>query len=428
MFTCAQVIRSGVIYANPSFEGEPGWLYTGCGLFGFAISFLMAGMGEVQVLTGRKLLQMAFLGVLLEAPLLLVLPSHLALTQYRLPEAVQWSSVVGIWGVSFLLYLSNLLVTQLILSRGRSAPEDGMALRWTAVALAAVVAVTAAGPLVRVREEGPVVAVAAVQSNDEGTLLKLSREAYAQGAKLAVWPEFGGQILAPGGDTTKMREMARAPGTPAFVTSFPDGNAPLPHNAASLFSASGESERYYKRKLFGGEKNMHTPGTKGVSAAFGETPIGLNVCYDSCFPAIIRDTVREAKAAILTLPTIDPTSPHGFVEAVHAAFTPFRSAETGRPMVRADGNAFSMITDASGMIVAESGAKPDQVVQAEVQTSSSVPLATRFGEWFLWASLIGFVGTVVLGVREKRRMPTETVEDRLETFGREVLEEVGAGR
>ncbi|CAN5453131.1 hypothetical protein BH11ARM1_BH11ARM1_10310 [soil metagenome] len=51
--------------------------------------------------------------------------------------------------------------------------------------------------------------------------------------------------------------------------------------------------------------------------------------------------------------TIDPESPHAYLAALHAAFTPFRAAESGVAIVRADGLAHSMIVDNAGLVLVD---------------------------------------------------------------------------
>lgn len=99
---------------------------------------------------------------------------------------------------------------------------------------------------------------------------------------------------------------------------------------------------------------MHTAGTKAVAVKDSKgLMIGLNICFDSCYPFIIRETAALPGVNVIALPTIDPDSRHSFIAGMHAAFTPFRSAENGVAMVRADGHFGSMIVNERGRIVAE---------------------------------------------------------------------------
>jgi hypothetical protein len=197
--------------------------------------------------------------------------------------------------------------------------------------------------------------------------------------------------FARDGDTSKLEHLASSKLTPPFVTSYRDGHSPMPHNTATLFSVGRKSEPYFKRKLFGSESGMHSPGTKAVATPFLGTKVGLNICFDSCYPSIIRDTVR-AGAEIIALPTIDPDSPFGFFAANHAAFTPIRAAEEGVSIVRADGYAFSTIADPDGQVLAQ---LPEI---AEAEAHAAVPLKGHWtvyrwaGDWFLYACGLGLCG------------------------------------
>src|SRR5207244_4235868 len=121
---------------------------------------------------------------------------------------------------------------------------------------------------------------------------------------------------------------------------------------AALFSRTGESRRYFKRKPFGGETQMHVAGSQAIAVPLDGRLIGLNICFDSCFPSVMRDTARLG-ARVIVLPSMGPETPYGWIQAIHGAYTPFRSAELGIPIGRAEVTAFAMITDSSGRIVAQ---------------------------------------------------------------------------
>ena len=68
------------------------------------------------------------------------------------------------------------------------------------------------------------------------------------------------------------------------MTSFADSYKPKPHNTAALFEAGRESDRYNKRKLFGGERMVRTPGDAPASADWNGTRVGLSVCLTPAIP------------------------------------------------------------------------------------------------------------------------------------------------
>lgn len=90
-----------------------------------------------------------------------------------------------------------------------------------------------------------------------------------------------------------------------------------------------------------------------MAVPLGARKVGLNIWFHSCFPAVLRDTAYLEEVGLLALPTIDPRAPHHFMATMHAAYSPFRAAELGVPVVRADCGAYSSIVDARGRILAE---------------------------------------------------------------------------
>ncbi|HWA82115.1 MAG TPA: nitrilase-related carbon-nitrogen hydrolase, partial [Fimbriimonadaceae bacterium] len=160
-----------------------------------------------------------------------------------------------------------------------------------------------------------------------------------------------------------------------------------------------ESAWYFKRKVFGGESNMHTPGTVPVAVPWpGHPDLGLGICYDSCYPRMMADTAAKG-AGLIALPTIDPDATDCFIAAAHAAFTPFRAAESGISIVRADGIAYSQIVDNSGHIVAEMGPRREGFLVGSAPTDRRWTLYSLLGDWVLY-----LCGVYVLGMAGWNRL------------------------
>lgn len=391
VFLAAWVASTGLLYVDKEFGGEVSWIYTGMGLFGFALAFTVALWADPKL--GRKpVWWFAAAAVLLEACLLIQLPAHMALTQYREPVPLELASVGGIWAVSFLLWLCNAWLARL---------PWGPLLWWSAaIACVSLVLHTAWRSV-----EGTPKRYAAIQTDsiEPSVLFSLHRVAARESPSFVVWPEFSALDLASEGTD---RLIAFAKTTPApFVTTFRDRAMPLPHNAAALFSPWGESERYFKRKPFGAETQMHAPGDRAAAAVTGSSTVGLNICFDSCHPSVMRDTARLPGVQAIALPTIDPPAPHHFMAAMHAAYSPFRAAELGVAIVRADGAAYSSIVDARGKIVAEASPGPNVIV-AEAAPGPRFTVYREWGDWFLYVcGALVLVGGFVSGKGSPRDAP-----------------------
>ena len=289
---------------------------------------------------------------------------------------LQVASLTGIWGVSYIVWTVNLYIAHSIINYSR-----------VKIASAAVVLsfIFLLGIWHFKHEEGDY-AVAAIQTQTENLekLADLNRRAGELGAKLAVWPELSGIQAAPKGDTSALIALASSQEQPAFATSFEDNTEPMPHNTAALFSARGESKRYFKRKPFGAEARVHLAGKIPIAVPIEGYRAGLNICFDSCYPNVMRDTVRLQGADIILLPNMDPVAPFGVIQAIHAAYTPFRAAELGVPIVRADISAYSMIVDGTGRIVAMAESGTEEVIVGKINLYRRTTLYLRWGDWFLY--------------------------------------------
>lgn len=381
----AWLALSGWGFAFQSNEGSPAWIWVGCALFGFALA-IVAGMAAESRL--ERPWRLAAIAVLLEACLLIYLPASIALTQARVPAMLAVASLGGIWAIAYAVWWVNLSFAH-HLAKGRLVEVPiAFVLLWSGL-------IVLGNFWPRVGGEARTVLLVQTSESELDQLQELNGNLPNA---LAVWPEFGGLGAAPGGDTKALRAFSE--NSTSFVTSFQSGGAPLPYNVAALFTDGGEVGRYEKRKLFGGETSMHTAGQKPAIARWGSTNVGLNICFDSCFPSIMRETVG-AGADIIALPTIDPPSPHHWIAAMHAAFTPIRAAELGVPIARADGFAYSMAVDSRGHILLE--IPPGEAsATVEVPASAKGTLFRATGDWALFVCGFALFGTSLLSLRRRK--------------------------
>lgn len=382
----AVLASSGLFYRDHDTSGESQWISLGCTLFGFVVALVSAVYGELRAPRLIHLAALAAVAVLLEWSLLNILPVTISLTQAPVVAAHMLASVGGIWLVAFLVWFVNIQVVESVVARR---------LPWPGIA--AFVLVGFCG-FVWDRPVQPGNVEAILVQSDSPDVAHLAELSGGRRNALAVWPEFGGLLGVMGGDSRRLKKLSLT--SPAIVTSFPDGGSPLPHNAASLFENGVESERYAKRKLFGGEKYMHIAGERPVSARWNGTRVGLCICFDSCFPGMFRETA--ANVGFVAVPTIDPPSPFHWIAAMHAAFIPFRAAENGVTILRDDGYAFSEAVDPSGTVLALLP-PGERVGHIQVSTSRRWTLYGQLGDWFLVITLLLAVWPLGLAVAKKIR-------------------------
>jgi apolipoprotein N-acyltransferase len=369
--------------------------------------------------TIRRMIVIAAAGACGEGVLLILLPGHLALALERQQVAMMVASVGGIWLVTLLVWWVNLSIA-------------GMIAEWEtkyAVVLLALIPVVGGLCLIahmQRSDDGDAQArellVAAIQDDSAASMREYKRRHLAASrmeddarCDMVVWPELSGAPIAEGGVTDRLIEIAGMPGASPFVTSFRDDHGPMPHNTAAVFSKGAESARYWKRHLYAEECTIHAPGAEPRTVMHGGVRYGLAICFDSCFPSDMRVTARTMaegdgsgrRPEVILLPTLDPPDHTGFIQAMHAAFTPFRAAETGLPIVRADITSRSMIVDRDGRVVSEGIEGGEDIIRGPVMVGyADPPLAMVVGDGVLYGCagvvLIGFVFGVVGLAKEKR--------------------------
>jgi apolipoprotein N-acyltransferase len=390
-------LLSGIVPVPHPMDGEPNWIFGGYLLFGILLMLMCRAVAHCNTIRFRHIPLLAALAVSLEAALMIILPVHLALSQYRLPYAHFLASFAGIWIVSYLLWVTNLLLAKMI--RNQDA-------RWwpvyTWVGLLAV-CVAVLHPLPAAPASGVRAGLIQTRSQDRGILSKLNEDAAGMGAQIVVWPELSSIAMARAGDTRAVRDIS-ARSHVAFVTGFEDAYKPKPHNVIALFDRGVESTRYLKRKPFAGEASLHTAGNQAAVVPW-KVPVGLNICFDSCYPAVLRETVNAGKVGFIALPTEDPPSKNGIVQALHSAYIPFRAAELGVPIVRADITAFSSIVGSDGQTLGELG--PGEGVMVRALPQPRLTLYRRLGDWFLYLCLLYVLGAGASLLWRRRRSKSQ---------------------
>lgn len=348
-------------------------------------------------------------GVAGEGVLLFGVPGHLSLALAREPLALAVAATGSIWAVSFLVWWTNASIAGLIVTR---QPIHLLPLGITAVIASTCWAVSRPTDDSRPLQH---VEVAAIQMQGApGRTEWIEEHAKASeskgGAKvdMVVWPELAGTRIAPGGSTAGLSELVRRAGDVPFAISFPTPGPGRPYNTALIAHREGVSATYHKRHLYADESRIHAPGTAARTVEHMGIRYALAICFDSCFPSTMRRSATTTTDAgerpdLVLLPTLDPPDHFGVIQAMHAASTPFRAAETGLPIVRADITAVSMIVDGYGHVLAESGVG-DDVIRASIPIRRGrTPIAMVTGDAVLHACVATVLLAALVSASGRRR-------------------------
>jgi apolipoprotein N-acyltransferase len=206
---------------------------------------------------------------------------------------------------------------------------------------------------------------------------------------LIVAPEHGlGSFFRVNDPIIPANQVARELKT-SLVVGFDEPNPEdtnRPYNSAALVTPEGTTETiHHKLKPFLGEVMKITRG-KSVTVD-AKTGVGMLICFDTCWPDIVRETARNG-ATVLAVPTYDPPTTNGVLTHLHASLMPIRAVENNLPIVRADANGKSQIVDGNGRILAESPLWESSVLVATVTPRTRGTLYTILGDWVVWGSLL----------------------------------------
>lgn len=358
--------------------------------------------------------------------------ASLGYSQISLLPLVQSADLFGVYGISFLLLLSNATLAQCILAQRSRQTLPWMGLGLTALLLAANVGYG----LLRLQQDldsRPQTAkVALVQGNIDQAVkwdpnyqqstveryAQLSRQVVAEsGADLIVWPEsatpFYFQEVGP--LAVEVARVASDTGT-ALLFGSPAyeivNRRPRYLNSAFMLSPQGEVlgrsdkihlvpfgeyvplGRYlpFINKLVVGIGDF-SPGTVNP-LPLGEAMVGVLVCFEGIFPELARDYVREGSQLLINI-TNDAWFGRSSAPAQHLAMTRFRAIENRIWVARAANTGISALIAPSGRMTLETPIFETLAVNGVVGLGAQNTPYTRFGDLLpIFCLLFGLAGLV----------------------------------
>ena len=323
----------------------------------------------------------------------------LGATQHRYLPVIQVAAVSGIYGVTFLVALVNGMLYALITRRGRLLPVCATAL----LALGTVVS----GTTVLREPVRTTFTAAAVQPNfftrpqvgpatparDLADLQRLTDEAARRGAVLVVWPETASPVdlLGAGGVLRTIGSWAQRHHVSVIATSLEGGRT----NSAFAFAPSGSLVgRYDKMRLVPFAEIGEQAGLAPTLLPAPPARIGIAICFESIFPALARQSVRQG-AQLLAILTNDAWFDGGTAPAQHAAFAPFRAIEEGRYLIRAANQGISAIFDPRGRSLGQLPLGGRGVVTARIAPLDGLTVYARVGDTFGWTAALAAAALVL---------------------------------
>jgi apolipoprotein N-acyltransferase len=194
-------------------------------------------------------------------------------------------------------------------------------------------------------------------------------------------PAVSAAIEAP------LQNAAQAIGAP-LLAGFDETLADGRHvNSAVLFTPGAPTQRYLKRRLIPGLDIGYTTG----ESAFIDGTVGVAICKDFDFPAMIREYGTRGVTLMLA-----PSWDFGADGRLHARMAVVRGVENGFALARAATDGRITLSDRTGRIVAEAVTSSDHVtvLTAAVGLRSGGTLYTRIGDVFAWIAVVAAVALI----------------------------------
>ncbi|WP_457646906.1 apolipoprotein N-acyltransferase [Profundibacter sp.] len=350
-------------------------------------------------------------------------------SQWRFPPALQVLSVTGFPGLSLMILLVNLGLAVLVMNAtGRKAVvSTRAALLAVIIPLGIIIAGYATIPAPH--DTFKVAAVTDMigqdpeiqaMGEDAGVLVDspelsqrifdvdaaLTRSVADQDPAFVVWPENEFTDIDNAAMMDQLKALAAETGS--YITADTTWNAPTGlHDTAVLIGPDGqEAVRRAKINIVPGEVKAgfsKGPHSYPVYASpFGK--VGVAVCWDVHRLWIMRELARSG-AQIILLPMDNDFNGTSSFPPFHAANAVFRAVENRLAFGLGTVSGASMVIDPYGRITAEAQINERSVVVGETFVVQADTIYQRFGDWFGWLLVIGFVAMLAMGLRSNRSGP-----------------------
>ncbi|MGK7919761.1 MAG: apolipoprotein N-acyltransferase [Trichodesmium sp.] len=292
---------------------------------------------------------------------------------------LQFSSILGVYGISGLIIAVNCCICYLLLS------QNSLNKRFLPVILSlGIITIIHVWGFAQIPTQTlGEIPVGAIQTEASNLLenRQLSEELSGK-VKLIVWPEYSlFQYVDP--DTKLFKKLSQiAIDTQAYLIvgaqeKVPD-SANSFYNTALLLSPTGEKiGSYYKNNPV----QFFDDGIPGKTFPVFDTEIGkigIAICYDMDFSHVFLNLVRNG-AEILAVPTYDAMEWSEIQHLQHSAMAPARAIEHRRWVVRSASSGTSQIINPYGEIQQSLDVGLTGTISGKVEKRSPLTFYASFG-------------------------------------------------
>jgi apolipoprotein N-acyltransferase len=334
----------------------------------------------------------------------------------RLLPLAQAASLVGVYGLSWLLAMLHACFALAALGRGRT--------RLSAV-IAALVLVAAPsvwgsarineGHLVR---DGAAMTVGLVQANipqEEkwdpsrasaifDRYVTMTRQAVERGAELVLWPESSTPFFyeEDRDGAAAIQELVRQSGAPLLFGSdqveYGPSGPPRYYNSAFMLDSAGATAAVYRKMylvpfgeyvpfkdflFFVGPLveavSDFSPGEQVTMLPAHGHMLSTAICYEVVYPDLMRKAVLSGSELLTTI-TNDAWYGTSSAPFQHFELAAMRAIEQGRYLARAANTGISGLVDPYGRVLVQTGLFETTVVVGEVRVRQELTVYARIGD------------------------------------------------
>ena len=350
-------------------------------------------------------------------------------SQYRILTVIQIADIFGVYGVTLLIVLSNVVFYRVVRAGSCEQvtyPAKSALILIVALLVTLLYGFTKLNDAVPDQNQGSrPLSIVLIQGNIPQdvkwspnfrdrtitTYERLSTTAAGKRVDLVVWPESAAPFFFQDQpvEAERLRSLARELrtfllfGSPAHE--LRNGEIVF-LNSAFILSPTGDTVargdklhlvpfgeyvplgRFFPfiSKLVVGIGDF-SPGENAIPLDAGQTKAGLLVCYEAIFPELARAYVRNG-ARILVNITNDAWFGSTSAPHQHLSIAVFRAVETRTPLLRAANTGISAIIDQNGHIRAMTGLFEEAFERGEIHPGSGDSLYVKLGDSPAWLCLI----------------------------------------
>ncbi|MGB3510167.1 MAG: nitrilase-related carbon-nitrogen hydrolase [Microcoleaceae cyanobacterium] len=292
---------------------------------------------------------------------------------------LQFSSVLGVYGISALVIAVNCCICYLFLS------QTQLKKRLLPVVLSIViVGIIHTWGLAQIPTQTiGKIPVGAIQT--EASILRENQQLSEQlsgKVKLIVWPEYSLFEYVDAGTKLFKKLSQIAIDTQAYLIvgaqeKVPDAPQKF-YNTALLLSPTGEKIGSYHKN---NPVQFMDDGIPGKNFPVFDTEIGkigIAICYDMDFSNVFLNLVRNG-AEILAVPTYDAMEWSEIQHLQHSAMAPARAIEHRRWVIRATSSGISQIINPYGEIQASLDVGLTGTISGKIEKRSALTFYANFG-------------------------------------------------